>query len=485
MSRFSRRVLLAGGAGGLLAAALPTRRAAGGPAGLSVVVVGAGAFGGWTALMLRRRGAKVTLVDAWGPGNSRASSGGETRVIRGVYGANRIYTAMARRAFQLWQENETRWKKTLYTRTGALWMVADEGEFVRCLDSISARVRVRLRGALAGRRRPPLSADRPRRDPLGAPGEGGRLSPGAPLVRRRPGGIPGRGRRLSREPGLAGRDRGRPPCRRVALGWDAPDRRRLRLRLRALAAEGLSLGVGLHDPPHAPGGLLLRNTRRRPSLLRPPDAGLGRDPALLLRHPGQREARLQDRGRRSRGFPSIRPRAIARPRPRLSATRATIWPAGSRRWRTLHCSSPASASTRTRPIRTSSWTATPTPETSGSSEAVPDTASRWGRPWESSSRATCSGKNPPSRSSPSLAFGPPSRASVTGRRRTVPGSVRGRASARCPSRRRRRLRGPSRRILAPGNITSRPPRTNMRSAEFQLCRKASSERKTPGASPRW
>jgi glycine/D-amino acid oxidase-like deaminating enzyme len=93
--------------------------------------VGAGAFGGWTALMLRRRGARVTLVDAWGPGNSRASSGGETRVIRGVYGGDRIYTAMARRSFELWHENEARWKKTLYTRTGALWMVADEGEFVR------------------------------------------------------------------------------------------------------------------------------------------------------------------------------------------------------------------------------------------------------------------------------------------------------------------------------------------------------------------
>jgi glycine/D-amino acid oxidase-like deaminating enzyme len=102
-----------------------------GAQGPRVVVVGAGAFGGWTALHLLRRGAKVTLLDAWGPGNSRASSGGETRVIRGVYGKDRIYTAMARRAFELWRENEARWKKTLYTRTGALWMVADSEDFVR------------------------------------------------------------------------------------------------------------------------------------------------------------------------------------------------------------------------------------------------------------------------------------------------------------------------------------------------------------------
>ena len=74
-----------------------------------IAVIGAGAFGGWTALYLLRRGARVTLLDAWGPGNSRASSGGETRVIRGTYGPNQPYTKMAARATQLWKENEKRW----------------------------------------------------------------------------------------------------------------------------------------------------------------------------------------------------------------------------------------------------------------------------------------------------------------------------------------------------------------------------------------
>src|SRR5207249_417507 len=69
-----------------------------------IVVVGAGAFGGWTALFLRRQGARVTLLDAWGPGNSRASSGGETRVIRATYGPRAVYTRMAARALTLWKE---------------------------------------------------------------------------------------------------------------------------------------------------------------------------------------------------------------------------------------------------------------------------------------------------------------------------------------------------------------------------------------------
>jgi glycine/D-amino acid oxidase-like deaminating enzyme len=60
-----------------------------------IAVIGAGAFGGWTALSLLRKGAIVTLVDAWGPGNSRASSGGETRVIRATYGSKRQYVQMA------------------------------------------------------------------------------------------------------------------------------------------------------------------------------------------------------------------------------------------------------------------------------------------------------------------------------------------------------------------------------------------------------
>ena len=96
-----------------------------------MVVVGAGAFGGWTALALLRRGMRVTLIDAWGPGHSRASSGGETRVIRGAYGGVPLYSEMAARAMVLWREAEKEWKRQLYFRTGAVWMFAGDDSYVR------------------------------------------------------------------------------------------------------------------------------------------------------------------------------------------------------------------------------------------------------------------------------------------------------------------------------------------------------------------
>ncbi|MEO8349890.1 MAG: FAD-dependent oxidoreductase [Acidobacteriota bacterium] len=80
-SRVSRRDLLRGVSAASLLAASGSGRAVArvlSPvrSGPRVVVVGAGVFGAFSALSLLRGGARVTLLDAWGPGNSRASSGG-------------------------------------------------------------------------------------------------------------------------------------------------------------------------------------------------------------------------------------------------------------------------------------------------------------------------------------------------------------------------------------------------------------------------
>ena len=121
----SRRTVLKLGAAPFLIGCAPLVRAA----APHVAVIGAGAFGGWTAWWLARRGARVTIVDAWGPGNMRASSGGETRVIRGSYGDRALYTKMAARALRLWREREREWQQPLYVRTGALWMFGADDRF--------------------------------------------------------------------------------------------------------------------------------------------------------------------------------------------------------------------------------------------------------------------------------------------------------------------------------------------------------------------
>lgn len=69
-----------------------------------IAIVGAGVFGAWTAFHLARAGRKVLIVDQYGPGNSRASSGGESRIIRMCYGADEIYTRSSIRSLQLWKQ---------------------------------------------------------------------------------------------------------------------------------------------------------------------------------------------------------------------------------------------------------------------------------------------------------------------------------------------------------------------------------------------
>ncbi|HTS48658.1 MAG TPA: FAD-dependent oxidoreductase [Bryobacteraceae bacterium] len=86
------------------------------------VVVGAGVFGAWTAYHLRKFGRSVALFDQYGPANSRASSGDESRILRMGYGPAGIYTRWAQRSRRLWMELfEQVEQPDLFLQTGALW----------------------------------------------------------------------------------------------------------------------------------------------------------------------------------------------------------------------------------------------------------------------------------------------------------------------------------------------------------------------------
>ncbi len=120
-----------------------------------VAVVGAGVFGAWTALSLQQSGRKVVLLDGYGPASSRASSGGESRVIRMGYGGDEIYTRWAMRSLTLWQDFFTRTKQELFHRTGVLWMArvgdAYVSETLKTLERSSIEVEKLQRAELVER----------------------------------------------------------------------------------------------------------------------------------------------------------------------------------------------------------------------------------------------------------------------------------------------------------------------------------------------
>jgi monomeric sarcosine oxidase len=90
-----------------------------------VAVVGAGVFGVWTAWHLAKRGQRVLLLDAYGPAHTRASSGGETRIIRMGYGADELYTRWSQRSLVQWKELFAATHQQLFHETGVLWLAAN------------------------------------------------------------------------------------------------------------------------------------------------------------------------------------------------------------------------------------------------------------------------------------------------------------------------------------------------------------------------
>lgn len=106
--------------------------------GTDLVVVGAGVMGAWTALQAQRRGWHTTLIDAFGAGHSRATSGDETRIIRSSHGADPFYTRWSREAREAWVELGRTSGEQFFVATGALW-------FAHAADGFEAASEATLR----------------------------------------------------------------------------------------------------------------------------------------------------------------------------------------------------------------------------------------------------------------------------------------------------------------------------------------------------
>ncbi len=98
---------------------------------VDIVVVGAGVFGAWTAHALHAAGQRVLLVDAHGPAHARASSGGESRLIRAGYGPDALYTRFSLRSLRAWKALARRTGQPLFQRTGVLWLAPERDPYLR------------------------------------------------------------------------------------------------------------------------------------------------------------------------------------------------------------------------------------------------------------------------------------------------------------------------------------------------------------------
>jgi glycine/D-amino acid oxidase-like deaminating enzyme len=107
-----------------------------------IVVIGAGIWGSFAAYHLRKMGANVTLVDAYGPGNARSTSGDETRGVRSSYGdrvgaLGELWMLWAREAMTRWIAFDDEWGRemrlNLFHVTGDLILRDDWDNFqLRC-----------------------------------------------------------------------------------------------------------------------------------------------------------------------------------------------------------------------------------------------------------------------------------------------------------------------------------------------------------------
>jgi glycine/D-amino acid oxidase-like deaminating enzyme len=109
-----------------------------------VVVVGAGTMGAWTALRARRAGWSTTLIDAFGAGHPRASSGDETRICRSAHGADAFYARWSREARRAWIDFGAEVGESLYVECGMLWFAhrddGFEGHSISALTSIGVPI---------------------------------------------------------------------------------------------------------------------------------------------------------------------------------------------------------------------------------------------------------------------------------------------------------------------------------------------------------
>src|ERR1700682_3387349 len=134
-----------------------------------VAVIGGGVFGAWIAWHLAQRGKRAILLDAYGPAHARASSGGESRIIRMGYGADELYARWAMRSLVQWKQLFATAPDSLATaslplfhETGVLWLAREDDAQLSATAAVLKRCKVAfelLNSGALGERYPQISME--------------------------------------------------------------------------------------------------------------------------------------------------------------------------------------------------------------------------------------------------------------------------------------------------------------------------------------
>src|SRR5688572_5861983 len=106
------------------------------------IVIGAGVFGAWTAWYLRKAGQRVLLLDAFGAANARASSGGESRLTRGSYGSDEVYTRFALDSLTQWKWLSDQAGLPVFHPTGIVFFFQKREAYVDQSLEVHARLKL-------------------------------------------------------------------------------------------------------------------------------------------------------------------------------------------------------------------------------------------------------------------------------------------------------------------------------------------------------
>ena len=96
----------------------------------NAIVLGLGAMGSATLYHLARRGWRALGLEQFGPGHTKGSSHGDSRIIRETYFEHPLYVPLVQRAHELWRELEERSGTSLMTITGGMMIGPPDGSVV-------------------------------------------------------------------------------------------------------------------------------------------------------------------------------------------------------------------------------------------------------------------------------------------------------------------------------------------------------------------